>query len=181
VDPTWLGPAAGLGIGTIVLAVVVVVFAWPIWWFRRRERLAGTNPLPLDRPIPPDGVRVPLARSITVLGGTPFGGSENSINPLLELHADHLVCRVVLRKTARYDEIVQVDAGGGIGPRLHIRFPSGSEFVCWLAECDLLAVLRFLDRRGVRLTERARRLLAGGPWPPPGARQVDRSDLSSTP
>lgn len=101
-DPTWLGPATGLGIGTIVLALVVVVFAWPIWWFRRRERLARTNPLPLDRPIPPDGVRVPLARSITVLGGTPFGGSENGINPLLELHADHLVCRVVLRKTARY-------------------------------------------------------------------------------
>lgn len=88
--------------------------------------------------------------------------AHNNLAPLLVLFEDHLVQRVIFKKPRKYSEIEYVEVSRTDSDNLDIAYAdSRFTFSCKLAEKrDLTKVLQFLDRKGVRLGERARRLLS---------------------
>ena len=91
----------------------------------------------------------------------PFAVLPSSDTWLLVLFEDHLVQRVVFRKVRRYSDIDYVDVSATDTENLDIAYrDSRLTFSAKLADLrDFESVLRFFDGKGVRLGDRARRML----------------------
>ncbi len=127
-----------------------------------KQRVAAEN-MAASGIIPEQGMAIPLRISfIGVKSVRWFALAHNNLSPLLVLFEDHLVQRVVFKKSRKYSEIAYVDVSVTDTENLDIAYTdSRFTFSCKLkAKQDLIAVLKFLGQKGVRLTESAKRLLS---------------------
>jgi hypothetical protein len=87
--------------------------------------------------------------------------AHNNFAPLLVLHEDHLVQKVIFRKARRYSEIERVEVSTTDTDNLDIAYlDSAFSFCCKLkAPRDLVEVLKCFAAKGVRLGGCAQRLL----------------------
>jgi hypothetical protein len=93
--------------------------------------------------------------------------AHNNFRPLLVLHGDHLVQKVVFRKARKYSEIEYIDVSTTDTDNLDIAYvDSPFTFCCKLESAqELVEVLKIFAGKGVRLRDGARRRLsapAGG-------------------
>jgi hypothetical protein len=118
--------------------------------------------LEIPSPLPAEGLSIPLRASF---GGLKkwlpraLGFSHNNASPVLRLHADHVVCKVVRTVRRPYAEIERVDVLRSFGTHNLIIDWRGSllNFAANLRQPeDLRQVLRFLDARHVPLSAAAR-------------------------
>jgi hypothetical protein len=108
------------------------------------------------------GLVVPLRVSFVGLKAMPkIAVAHNNLAPMLVLFEDHLVQRVIFKKSRKYLDIEYVDVSSTDTPNLDIAY-TGSPwtFSCKLEEKrDFVKVLKFFERKGVRLGDEARRML----------------------
>jgi hypothetical protein len=108
------------------------------------------------------GLAIALKVSYVGLKSVPvLAVAHNNLAPVLVLFDDHLVQRVIFRKTRKYSEIEFVEVSKTDGYNLDIAYAdSAFTFACRLEDPrDLGRVLQFFGRKGVRLGDRARQLL----------------------
>jgi hypothetical protein len=108
------------------------------------------------------GLAIPLKVSFIGLKSMPtIALAHNNLAPMLVLFDDHLVQRVIFRKPRKYSEIEYVEVSLTDTDNLDIAYADSLfTFSCKLVEKrDLTKVLQFLERKGIRLGERAQRLL----------------------
>lgn len=107
------------------------------------------------------GMAIPLRVSFIGLKSMPaIAVAYNNFAPMLVLFEDHLVQRVIFKQARKYSEIEYVEVSLTDTDNLDIAYAGSSfTFSCKLQEKrDLTKVLQFLERKGVRLGERAKRL-----------------------
>ena len=114
-----------------------------------RERAAG-----LSIPLKVSFIGLKSVRAVAV--------AHNNFAPVLVLFEDHLVQRVIFRKTRKYSEIEYVDVSSTDTDNLDIAYTdSWFTFSCKLeANQDLVKALKLFARKGVRLGDGAKRLLS---------------------
>lgn len=108
------------------------------------------------------GLAIPLKVSFIGVKSMPvIALAHNNLAPVLVLFDDHLVQRVIFRKSRKYSAIESVEVSLTDTDNLDIAYAdSPFTFSCKLVEKrDLTRVLQFLERKGIRLGERARQLL----------------------
>ncbi len=127
-----------------------------------KQRVTGGNMAP-PVIIPEQGMAIPLRISFIGLKSVRwFALAHNNFSPLLVLFQDHLVQRVVFRKSRNYSEIEYVDVSATDTENLDIAYTdSRFTFSCKLkTRQELVAVLKFFGGKGVKLGEGAKRLLS---------------------
>ena len=113
--------------------------------------------------IPEGGMSIPLRISFIGLKSVRwFAFAHNSLAPLLVLFEDHLVQRAIFKKPRKYSEIEYVEVSVTDTENLDIAYTdTWLTFSCKVkAKQDLIAALKILGRKGVRLGEKAQRLLS---------------------
>lgn len=121
-----------------------------------KERVARRN-------MPKDGTKIPLRISFIGLKAAPaIALAHNNFWPLLVLFENHLVQRAVFRKAKKYSQIEYVDVSVTDTENLDIAYAdSWFTFSCKLhSKKDLIKVLEFFDRKGVKLTVRAKQFMS---------------------
>lgn len=109
-----------------------------------------------------EGLTVPLRISFVGLKSLGWVSlAHNNFRPLLVLFEDHLVQKVVFRKTRRYAEIEYVDVTRTDIENLEIAYAASPfTFACKLgAKADLAGVVKFFAAKGVKLGAGAQQLL----------------------
>jgi hypothetical protein len=115
-----------------------------------------------------EGRAVPLRISFVGLKSLGWVAlAHNNFAPLLVLHEDHLVQKVIFRKTRKYSEIEYVEVSTTDTDNLDIAYAgSAFTFCCKLkSPQDLVEELKLFAAKGVRLADEAKRRLgaaAGG-------------------
>lgn len=130
---------------------------------REKLTLAQLRERVMALPIPQEGISIPLRISFIGLKSVPWIAlGHNSLAPLLVLFEDHLVQRVIFKKTRKYSEIEYVDVSVTDTKNFEIAYTdSPFTFSCKLkARQDLIAALKLFGRKSVRLGEKAQRLLS---------------------
>jgi hypothetical protein len=115
-------------------------------------------------PLPDSGFSIPVRASFLVFKKFPIlGVATNNAAPRLELFNDRMQLRVITRQIRRYEDLDYVDARQTLGTQ--------NVVLCWRrsffafaanigAEEPLIELLRFFQRRGVALADRARGIVA---------------------
>jgi hypothetical protein len=115
------------------------------------------------------GLDIPLKISFTGLKSFPgVALAHNSMAPMLVLHENHLVQRVIFKSPRKYSEIEYVDVTVTDSENLDIAYADSRFTFSGRPEQkhDLARALQFFERKGVRLGENARKLLSS-PKPTP--------------
>lgn len=115
-------------------------------------------------PLPDSGFTIPLRASFLVFKKFPLlGAATNNAAPRLDLFKDRVEFRVITRQIRQYEDLEYIDALQTLGTQ--------NVILCWRrrffafaanlgAEEPLVELLRFFQRRGIELTERARSIVA---------------------
>lgn len=167
----WLNRLAGLVVPALSLLIVVVavgaVIAMYVTRQRRLREFADQAFLLSSGMLPLEGIRVPLLASyggIKGLGPLAFG--RNNLNPLLRLYEDRVEVRVLFKRQRTFNEIEKVDTYFN-QRHLKLFYNDGGTFAAYIPNREALAaVVRFFERKGVAIGEKARELVGGGQSPP---------------
>lgn len=116
-------------------------------------------------PLPAEGHLIPLRAAFMSLKGMPsiFALGHNNISAALRLFPDHLELVSVKKVTYLWEDLAEVSAFRSLGTR-NLQFKPAKGLMVQTAnvteDADFLAVLSFLQGKGVKLSPKAEKFLA---------------------
>lgn len=131
-----------------------------------RYRLKSIQPIRIPDVISPDGFKVPIVGGYWGTKSLPklVALAHNNANPLLVLYEDRILTRAIFsKKTYAYQQIEKVDVTEAImteNINLYIRDSNSIVSFNVYSRDNLREVVGFLDRKGISLTENARRFIS---------------------
>jgi hypothetical protein len=144
-----------------IIAIVIFV-VWQIY----KRKIQRINQMPDIPPtMPAKGFEVPILAIFSGSKTLPrqISFSHNNLNPFLTLFEDRLDCKVILKKSIPFTEIENIDIGDTFATRnlqVYVKDQEDLFSANLLNRRNLAQVLRFLENRGVPLSNRSKAFLS---------------------